>query len=54
MIILTISTEAKNEQELDDNLQAIRNSIMMGDLDDAELMDGSYQIGNHSNITVEQ
>ena len=52
-MIVTITTEAKNEEELDANLQAIRNSVMMGDLEEAELMDGSYQIGSHTNIELE-
>ena len=51
-MILVITTEAKDEEQIDDRLNTVRNSIMMGDLDDLELMDGSYQIGNHTNIEV--
>ncbi len=51
-MILVITTEAKDEEQIDDRLNTVRNSIMMGDIDDLELMDGSYQIGNHTNIEV--
>jgi len=49
-MIVVITLEAKDEKELDANLQAIRHSIIMGDLDNVELMDGSYQINNKTNI----
>lgn len=50
---LIITTEAKDEDELESNLQAIRNSVFMGDIEDAEL-DGQdiFFIGNHTSIEL--
>lgn len=54
IITITLEVDANNEQQIDDKLNTVRNSIMMGDLDELELMDGSYQIGKHINIEVHE
>lgn len=52
-MIVTITTEAKNEEQLDANLQAVREAVTMGSIFEAELMDGSFQIEDHTNIELE-
>lgn len=47
---LIITLEARDKKEIDANLQAVKNSIFMGGLDDMEQMDGSYQINDKINI----
>jgi len=50
---LIITTDAKDEDELESNLQAIRNSVFMGDIEEAEL-DGKdvIFIGSHTSIEL--
>ncbi len=51
-MIVTITLDANNESELVNQLDQISASITCGSIEDNELMDGSYQIGQ-SNIELE-
>jgi len=51
-MIATITIEANNHAELLIRLNQIKQSIISGDIEDNQLMDGSYQVGS-SNIELE-
>lgn len=50
--IVTITIEANWESQLIERLNQIVNALKDGTLEDNELMDGSYQVGQ-SNIELE-
>ena len=50
--IVTITIEANWESQLIERLDQIRNAIKDGTLENNQLMDGSYQVGQ-SNIELE-
>jgi hypothetical protein len=51
-MITTITIEANNQAELLTRLNQIKQSIITGDIEDNQLMDGSYQVGD-ANIELE-
>lgn len=51
-MIATITIEAKNQAELLTRLNQIKQSIQSGDIEDNQLMDGSYQVAE-SNIEID-
>ena len=51
--IVTITIEANWESQLIERLEQIINALKDGTLEDNQLMDGSYQVGQ-SNIELEQ
>ncbi len=51
-MIATITIDANNQSELVNQLDQISASITCGSIEDNELMDGSYQIGE-TNIELE-
>lgn len=46
MNIITITLEAKNENEFVTRLEQIINSIRANTIEDHQLMDGTYQVDN--------
>ena len=51
-MIVTITLDANNDSELVNQLDQISASITCGSIEDNELMDGSYQVGE-TNIELE-
>jgi hypothetical protein len=50
---ITITTESDSEEGLEANLQSVRNSILMGDLEDMEFEDKKMLIiGGHTCIEI--
>jgi len=45
-MIVTITLEANNEEQLIERLNQIQNSISLNTIQDHELMDGTYQVDN--------
>lgn len=52
MNIFTITIEANTPEEFIERLDQIRNSVNTNSIEDNQLMDGSYQVGE-SNIELE-
>jgi len=51
-MIATITIDANSQSEFIERLDQIRNAVETNSIEDNELMDGSYQIGE-SNIELE-